>query len=771
MKRINRFNILNIITYLLLLALPYYLFAGKLFIGGDDTRLMYSYPFEFLKNFIFFSWTNTSSMGINAANQHLLPFLSIWSVSDLLINNKIILSYLAFSLPLILGFAYFKKFVKELFDLKNSNEVELYIGSLFYVLSPIIIINQLFIFLTTVWLLGFVPIVGYYYLKYLKSSNFLYIYISIIFCIVFSFVSLSIPWISGLMLPALVGIPVLVLLSKKKEILLVLKRTTIFFLLLLLSQSYWLFGFFSPFLVQDKNSYAIKFTSKVFLDTFTPTVLATAKGYIIYPLLNLFHRQIAFDFGWKLKDIFINFYDTTFIFGLLFILILIIGIINYKKYLGKTNRKIYLFILTSFITSLYFFTVNIGPLKDLFILLRYVPGFVMFRNFYDKFAPGYVFFYSILITISLVMIKKKFASKSKWFNLVILFIIILNFSTVKSTVNAPLWTTSNIYKTINIPKEYLHFMNKVGEKISSTNNILSIPFGAASYTVIKDENSDNAYVGTSPVKIFSGVNDISGDFSFNFSKEIDLIDKIIIDRKYEELNKIIYTHNINYVLVTKNIPNQVLKSYIFSSKTLKKQDTEFLNAITDKKILTSENGNYELYTTKNKNNLLESQNLYFQKINATKYILYLKNIKDSQELKFNDTFHGDWKLYLQKNPNLKFCTNKIFLINNTTECKSNFSFFDLSELPYLWNKPIFNSSHGMINEFSNIWTVDPSYVKKNFSRDYYTINKDGSVNIKLVLYFKQQLYLYYGLIISFIAVALSTTYLIITLLKKHEKYE
>ncbi|MEK9207870.1 MAG: hypothetical protein AAB922_05270, partial [Patescibacteria group bacterium] len=481
------------------------------------------------KNVAYFSWYNVSSVGVNVSNQYLLPFLSIWSVLDFFVNNKIVLSYFAFSLPLILGFLYFKKFARELFNLKNTYSFELYLGSLCYILSPIIIFDQMFIFLTTIWLLGVVPALGYYYLKYLKTSNFLYIYISMIICFILAFFSdfimndilafalWSVPWLLGFITPALGGSVVLVLLSKRNEILFVLKRSIIFSSFILLTQTFWLLGFLAPYIVQDKNSFAVKFLSKAFVDTFEPSIQATATGFIIYPLLNLFHRQIAFDFDWKLKNDFINLYDKTFFLNFIFIFVIIIGLFCYKKYLDRNNRRIYLFILASLILSLYFFTVNIGPLKDLFLSFGNIPGFVMFRNFYDKFAPGYVFLYSLILIISLVLVKKKYPSKYIWVNFLILLVIILNFSIVKSTVNSPLWTTENVYKTLNIPKEYLNFMDIIKRDISSTNNILSVPFGISLYSVIKDENSNNVYVGISPVKIFSGVNDISGSLSFNFT--------------------------------------------------------------------------------------------------------------------------------------------------------------------------------------------------------------------------------------------------------------
>jgi hypothetical protein len=769
-NKTNRFSLLYLITCLLLLILPYYLFAGKLYVGGDDTRLFYAYPFDFLKNYTFFTWINNSSIGINSANQHLLPFLSIWSVLDLLINNKVIISYLAFSLPLILGFIYFNKFVIELFSLKNSHKLEVYLGSLFFLLSPIIIINQMFIFLTTIWLLGVIPAIGYYYIRYIKYSNFVDVYKSLIISIIFAFLILSIPWILGLILPMLAGLTVLIFLSRREEILFVLKRSVVFFSILVSCQAFWLIGFLAPFILRDTNSYAIKFISKDYLDTFTPVVLSTANGFIIYPLLDLFHRQIAFDFSWKLMNDFINLYDKTFFLNLLFVSILGIGIFNYKKYLRKTSRRIYLFILTSFIAALYLFTVNIGPLKDLFLLFGKLPGFLMFRNFYDKFAISYIFLYSILIVISLILIRKRYPGKKYLISILIILVILVNFSPVKSTVNSPIWTTENIYKTINMPKEYLNLMSSIEKDIPNSNNILSIPFGIASYTVIKDENSNNAFVGTSPVKIFSGVNDISGNFSFSFSKEQYLLEQEISSRNYKDINKLLYKYNINYVLVTKNVPEEVLRSYVFNPSAIGKQDLEFLRAITDKKILTSDNGNYDLYTTKNRNILFQSPNLIFQKINSVKFKLYIKNLKNPQELIFNDTFNADWKFYLQKKPNSSFCDMGGSLkLNNSVQCKSKFSFFSFDELSYLWNNSIFDKSHTVLNEFSNKWVIDPGYVKKFYNSDYYTVNKDGSVNIELILYFKEQLYFYYGLAITFIVFSLSSAYLIYTLYKRNEK--
>jgi len=759
-KKINKLNILNILTCTLFLALPYYLFNGKLFIGGDDSRLFYSYPYEFLKNVVYFSWINVSTVGTSGSQQFLLPFVVIWSTVKYFINNPVILSYFAFSLPLLFGFIFFQKFVKTLFSLKNEFDIEVYVGSLFYILSPILIIDQLFIFLIAVWLLWVIPTLGYLYLRYLETSNFRYVFLSMIFSFVLSFTFFTMPWLFGFLLPLCIGLFVLTFIHSKKEILKFIKLSVVYFSCLVVTHSFWIFGFIAPYFTRDENSIALKFVSKGFLDTFTPTILSTAKGFINYPLLNLFQRQIAFDFAWKLKDDFLRLYDKTFILNSLFIIILGIGVFNYKKYLNKQNRRTYLLVFFSFLISLYFFVVNIGPLKGLFLLLGKLPGFVMFRNFYDKFAPGYVILYSILITISLILFKKRYPRLESKMLYVFAAIIILNFSVVKSTVNSPLWTTENVHKTITLPPEYLDFMNTIKFTIPSTNTILSIPFGTSTYTVIKDAESSNVYVGISPVKIFSGVNDISGYLSFNFTYEANIVDLLIRDRKYKELNTILYNHAINYVLVTKNVPTQVLKSWIFEKHILEKQDDEFLKSITDKKIITSTQGNYELYTTKRHNSILESKNLLYKKINSVKYIANISNIVDSQSFKFNDSYHAGWKIYLQKTQDSSLCDVSTVVNTTVNECKEDFKFFDMHEMSYLWKKPAFSSSHVATDASTNEWTIDPNFIKNNFSKDYYSVNSDGSINIQFVMYYTPQLFFYYGSIVSSLALIVSSVYMV-----------
>ena len=761
-KLLDKKNLLNIITIIFLIVLPYYLFEGKLFIGGDDTRLQYLYPEIFLEHIAPYSWTRFASVGTGVASQFYLPFLILWVFVKSIINNSTVLNYLAFSSPLIIGFIYFQKFLNELV-IEKKHKLEIYAGTLFYLFSPILVYDQLFIFLTPVWLVGLIPIILYYFLRYLKTSKFINVFKALVAGTVFSLVALSVPWILGLFLPILFSFLIAPFLYKKKNIISGFKKFIIFFGLLGLSQAFWLFGYVMSYVGVSSNSFAIKIFTKDFQDTFTPTILATASGNIFYPLLNLFHRQIAFDFVWGLRNIFLNFYDKTFLLNTIFILILFLGLISFKKYANKSERRTYLIFLTSFLISLYFFTVNIGPLKDLFLLFGRLPLFTMFRNFYDKFSLGYVIIYSVVITFSLIFAKrrfKKFKKTSIFITYAFIFVVLFNLIPLKKTINAPIWTTENIYKKIILPKEYLDFMGEIKKTVTPNNIILSLPFGSSTYTIIKDEKSNNIYLGVSPVVIFSGVSDISGYLSFNYSNQANLIDKIIIDRKYTDLDKIIYAHNINYIFVTKNIPAEAKKSYAFSREVLRAQDEKFFNSIAGKKLLTSKEGNYELYTTKKRNSLLKSENLYFQRINPTKFKLYIKNIKEPQSISFLESVHVGWKLYLNEKPDLSFCETAVpFSEYKTIECKEKFKVYD-DDISYILRKPIFENSHEIENEFSNKWTIDPEYIKTNFDSNYYKLNKDGSIDVEMDLFFKPQVYFYIGIAVSLTVFIICALYLV-----------
>ncbi len=755
----------NILVTVFLIVLPYFLFQGKYYISGDDTRLYYIYPYEYLVEFTFSSWHHFSSVGANGPTQFMMPFLILWSLLDAVIESKVILAYLGFSSPLILGFLFFQLFVRELVSKKYSFESLL--GSLMFIASPILMSNQYFIFLSTIWLVPLLPLISYLYLKYISTGDKRFLAVLVISTFFMSLGLFSIPWVVGYILPIFLGAILIFSLIERKKLRLYIPRTLIFFGMLAATQFFWLFPFIMTYLGTSEVNFGSKVLSKDVMDTFSPTVLATATGNILYPMLNLFHRQIAMDFGWQLRTVFNSFFDILLPINAIFPAILFLGLFSLKKTKDKKIMFAYLLYLGAFAVALFLFTVNVGPLKNLFLYLGNIPGFVMFRNFYDKLGLSYILIYSVLICFSLVLIKN--LNRKIYILTVIIFlsVISINFTRVGDIVNAPLWQTSKVGRNISISSEYLNFMSEVRDTVPSTSNILTIPFGTALYSVIKDANSDNVYVGTSPVKLFSGVNDFSGYLSFYFSDAKGIIENLIISRDYEGLKKILKAYNINYLFLNRNIPEAVLGSWIFDERMLSAQDQEFFSSIVENSpILVSENNNYELYKFKSPNILISSKNLSFQKINETNFRIMIKGLDKNQKLYFFDSYHNGWKIYPEKFTGSNWCISENYL-DGVTECKEDLALFDLSELKLFSTKSIADSTHRVYTDFFvNQWTLNAKDIVNNYPPGYYKNNEDGSVDVVLRLYFQPQHYFYIGSILSLSILIGSLFYLLIKLIKK-----
>ena len=77
-------------------------------------------------------------------------------------------------------------------------------------------------------------------------------------------------------------------------------------------------------------------------------------------------------------------------------------------------------------------------------------------------------------------------------------------------------------------------------------------------------------------------------------------------------------------------------------------------------------------------------------------------------------------------------------------------------------EPIFDDTHKMVYEYANQWTIDPEYIRKNYGKEYYHENPDGSIDIRMTLYFRPQSYFYLGLIISGLTLSGCIGYLIVS---------
>lgn len=727
----------NITVVALLFLLPYYLFGGRLFLGGDDTRLYYAYPEKVLISLNLFSWNNISSLPSYIPNHHAIPFFLVAWFLELLISSKVHLFYFLFSLLQVISFIYFQKFIRELVGKEYSVSI---IASLLYILSPITLVSMSF-FLTPVWVTALFPVVAYYYLSFIHRGKVTDIIKVVLWSLFFSIAYFALPWVAGLLLPLFFGLVFFSIFVKRPQKSW-LRKTFVFGLFIVFSQVFWIVPFLAS-ISYHSSGLGERVSSKDLLDSFAPTVLATATDNIIYPLLTFYHRQIAIDFNLQLRNAFTAYYDYVLPLSIIFIIVLFLGILKYKQALKDDKiQKAFIFFFASFIVALYLFTVNIGFLKDIFLLFGYIPGFAVFRNFTDKFALGYIFVYSSFLALCLYVVKKSISQYKLLFTITVM-VVLINFIPVKTVISSPLWTTKSIYTTVTLPQEYLSFAEKVKLSVPNTSNIIQFPQNIAAYSVIVEGNGKNAYIGVSPLKFFTGVNDLTGGFSYPppISKKIK---DLIVKKDYKGLLDILEQINTGYLIATYNIPDEINKSYLFDSAYLPFQNKNLIHAIVDRELVRSNNGSYVLFKLKNSPHLFKSSaEISYKKINPVKYEIKISNLKGKKDLLFFETYHPGWKLYTTKG------TESNSLFSNVTDV---FKFIQM---------PIYDNSHNELVPYGNKWTIDSSEVKNKTSQVFYESNKDGTINMKMTLYFLPQVYFYLGMVITVLCLSIGGLFLFI----------
>ena len=351
-----------------------------------------------------------------------------------------------------------------------------------------------------------------------------------------------------------------------------------------------------------------------------------------------------------------------------------------------------------------------------------IPGFAMFRNFYDKFSLGYIFLYTSVFTYGLVIITRKKILNRSLFLSVCAVVIILNNVPLKEILNAPLWGTKNIQRNTVLGDEYVEFISRVKETVPATANIISTPTNIASYAFIKGQDAKSYYVGTSPVTLFTGINNVSGNLSFD-GPTGSMLSTAIQKRDYQQVIQFLHTQKIEYLLETKQLPKELRSSYLFEKSVLDAQDETFIRAITDRQILTSRDKTYILYKIKSPQRTQSSREVTLIKISPVKYIVRVKNMKSSQKVTLPTAAHSQWNLYPADNAT--FCQTTVI----QAQCQA--LGFDFSEMGYLFKDPLPSEQRG-VGSIKNNWNITQS-------------------NSTYIIYFQPQAYFYVGILLSILS--------------------
>jgi hypothetical protein len=533
------------------------------------------------------------------------------------------------------------------------------------------------------------------------------------------------------------------LLNKKEEsFYYFLKKVFINMIIAILINLIWIIpGLYE--IVGNQNNYLS--------DNWNNKVLAGANYLWIDTGLKGFFRMFSHDFfvSWSERPTYdySSFYNNPIWIFLAFVPIFLVSLLLLKKRKEKLENWI-IYGIVSLLILLFLLKGASEPFGSIYLYaLDKIPLFVAFRNTTTKFLIFAFFLTFMLLAAFLKEVKNK--------KILIFFVILLI-----SLYNLPIIYEQNLlnnrhYFDLNNNKDYLDICNEINSQ-NEYQRILLLPLYQSTQITRND-----LWVGYDLIVqcYQKGTWTLGSSFNQPLNKEFydKITDEIYNQTEISTIN--FYEYRITHIIWHKDAnPNYMTGGAYLNELILKKidQDPRFIKY--------KETNNFIIYKIKTDNDIypkIISEDIEFKQVNPTKYHIYIKNLKNSQDISFLESYHPDWKFYLVKNP-ISYNCNKLEYYENTqtTECESTQKFFEGEELKYLYEKPVFDNTHNMTYNYANRWTIDPNYINDNYSPEYYKQNADGSIDVELVMYFKPQSYFYLGLLISSITLILCITYLI-----------
>ena len=465
------------------------------------------------------------------------------------------------------------------------------------------------------------------------------------------------------------------------------------------------------------------------------------QGSFLYPIFMWFSWGIYTI--WEPRNIY-TFYKYFKSFAFVGAPLIIYGLIL----IGMVRRRINnisIVLMSVFLTCLLFVKGAQEPFGQIYLFLyNYFPLFRIFRSPDSKFSFGIVLVLAILLLIVASTYRKKI-----FVGLLTLVILIQGGLLFTGTAIIGENTKTSSDRIVTIPPEY----NQVADIINNDSKygyILSLPGSA--FTQFRLENDKN-YIGQDMLAKISALPFLYTAGGGGISSEA-----------FNQLNESIKLQNvesfknfpIRYVLLRKDVEDTENIGDIKDIKDIKiaSISAQLKNEITDSYRLIIDNDKLSLFINDFSKPIVEGKNVQFERISPVKYSVFIKNVSSQFLLTFNQSFNKGW----------------IILPEDIKEdCKRNVLSMIFTEIGYFWKKPLFVNTHTQVGGYENGWSFSAADIRQHLPSSAYHVNNDGTVDISLQIYFKQQSLFYNGIIVSVSYVSILIVLLIFINTKKYVK--
>jgi len=140
---------------------------------------------------------------------------------------------------------------------------------------------------------------------------------------------------------------------------------------------------------------------------------------------------------------------------------------------------------------------------------------------------------------------------------------------------------------------------------------------------------------------------------------------------------------------------------------------------------------------------IKTPQLEYKQIYPTKYIVNVSGASESFPLFFSESFHPDWKIYVQ--PELVGQGTGKFISENNQGTIQNENLNSGHFYDVFLRKPVLKDKHFIANSFANAWWVD---IEELEEQGIIKKNEDGGYDFSIIIEFEPQKYFYLGLGIS-----------------------
>lgn len=759
------------VLYIALFLIPFFWFAyGEGDFGGDSSRLYFLDPGAWLKHYGL-SEININDFGFHHPNYFLIPFLLLLKVLHLTLFNNVHLVLASFNgFLLATAFLAVYLIIRDLhLDQSHQRRTSLaaIVGALFFVLAPIMAYNwqkalyswhQIAVYPLLVWLF-------LRYIHHKKTESLLYgLLLTVLFAPNFSaYAAPALFSFWPLVLPML-----FVYASLQKKTRWLLRGLAIFIPLFLLLHSFHIFpqlaALFSPHntLYQDAFTAAGQAARGLpYFEGVRPMV-KLIYNLTAFPQYSLYTRTNVSPF---LIDL-LTHYGIGRLAIFLSLPLIIIGGVFFSTRAPRPHRILFLSCVLLYALALFLMTANLfGPWGPRgYAALFSLPGFAMFRSFYGVFMVPYIFLYALCFGLGLGQILRH-SPRPVHSLLPIGLTLLLIYGSLPlltgQVVNTIMPDTNNIKLSNRFPTDFQNILTAI-KRQELDGKILTVPLTNNDYQIIAGARG-GAYVGPSPLAILGGHHTFSGLSTFTISGSAIFNHEFFLERvqahDYESLHRLFSLMNIGFIFENKDplVYRDGFTGWPYSQELWQTFPTTesfhaFINELGYSPLVTA--GPYTLYHNsarflshiylprqvvyyRSSNELAEyllteseydlrtvffltqdgprtttvtsadSTSLEVKKINEMKYLIHLRNLRESTPLVFNQAWHPGWQLRIK---------------NQRTAIAASY--------------------HQRANEYANAWLLDIEYLANRFNESLIH-RPDGGYDLELILEFAPR-YVFYG---------------------------